>query len=91
MGLSVFVEQSSGEYVATLVGSPAVRAVRPTREAALAALQSVLAKHISTGHLVTLDVPKTGVTALFGKYADDPTLEDICKEAYRERDAEPKE
>ena len=29
-----------------------------------------------------------GLAGLFGKYRDDPTLREICEDAYQERDAE---
>ena len=37
---------------------------------------------------MTLDIESVGITSLAGKYSDDPTLESICADAYRERDAE---
>ena len=37
---------------------------------------------------VTLEVSTQGVTDLAGTYSTDPTLRDICVEAYHLRDAE---
>jgi hypothetical protein len=91
MTFPISVDQTNGEFVAALVGNATMQAARPTREAAIVALQSVLASQVAAGRLAMVEIPKTGVMALFGKYADDPTLDDICEEAYRERDLEPKE
>jgi hypothetical protein len=35
--------------------------------------------------------PQRGLSGLFGKYRDDPTLRDICDAAYQERDADVRE
>src|SRR5438270_870635 len=91
MKFPVLVESSNGAYVASLAGSESVRVSRPTREAAVIAVQSEIARRVATGELVTVDVPNTNISASFGAFADDPTLEDICDEIYRERAAEPKE
>jgi hypothetical protein len=88
MTFSATVHQSNGQFEATLVGAPDVRASAPSREEALAALESTIAQRIERGELVSLDVPGRGVSGLFGKYRDDPTLAEIRDAAYRERDAD---
>jgi hypothetical protein len=88
MTFSVIVSPLDNRFTAALVGEPEVRAVGPTREAAIAALRAEVTQRVDRGELVTLDVDSAGITGLAGKYRDDPTLEDICAEAYRERDAE---
>ena len=40
---------------------------------------------VHPGDLVALEVRRRGLTGLFGKYRDDPTLRDICDQAYRDR------
>jgi len=40
---------------------------------------------------VSLEISPGSVTALAGAFADDPSLREICEQAYRERDAELKE
>jgi hypothetical protein len=40
------------------------------------------------GELAFLDIPFPGIIGLAGKYADDPSLAEICEEAYKARDAE---
>jgi hypothetical protein len=89
MTFPVMIEASNGQFVAVLVGAPAIRAVGPTRDAALAALHTDLAQRLARGELVSLDLAPTGVSGLAGTYSTDPTLRDICTEAYRARDTEP--
>jgi hypothetical protein len=88
MTFPVLVESYNGQFAATLVGEPTIRAVGSTRDAALAALQAELAQRLARGELVFLELAPAGVSALAGKYRTDPTLRDICTEAYRQRDAE---
>ena len=88
MNFYVMVHTAEGQFEATLVGAPDVRAMAPTRAGALAALETVIEKRVERGELVTLQIGRKGLAGLFGKYRDDPTLQDICDEAYKERDAE---
>ena len=81
------VHPSNGEFEAALVVAPDDRATVRTREDALAALESVLAERLDHGQLVALEVRRHGLTGLFGKYRDDPTLREICAQAYQDRDA----
>ena len=90
MTFPVLIESSDGQFAAALVGAPTIRAIGPTRAAALAALQTELARRLERGDLVSLELPLTGVSGLAGAYRTDPTLRDICTEAYRTRDTEPK-
>jgi hypothetical protein len=92
MSFPVFVHQDNGHFVATLIGAPEVRVTAPTREGAIAQMQVALDRRHAAGELVFLEVStRKGVSAIAGKYRDDPTLKDIREEIYRERDAEPKE
>ncbi len=88
MTFSVIVSPLEDRFTAALVGEPEVRAVGRTREAAIAALKAEVRQRVECGELIALDFDSVGITSLAGKYRDDPTLEDICAEAYRERDAE---
>jgi hypothetical protein len=88
MTFSAVVSSYEDRFAAALVGEPQVRAVGRTREAAIAALQAEVAQRVGRGELIALDIDVVGVTSLAGKYRDDPTLGDICADAYRERDAE---
>src|SRR5687767_9511790 len=88
MTFSVIVHSHAGQFEATLIGAPEVRATAPTRAEALAALETVIEKRVEQGEIVNLEIGKKGLMGFFGKYRDDPTLQDICDEAYRERDAD---
>lgn len=88
MTFPVTVQPSNGEFAATLVGAPDVRALSSSRAEALAALQVVIERRIAGGELVALEVRRDGVSGLAGKFRDDPTLRQICEEAYQERNAE---
>src|ERR1051325_8006077 len=91
MSFPILVHQDNGHFVASLIGEPKLRATAPTRDAALAELQQVLQKRVAHGDLVFLDLPRQGNTAVAGYFRDDPTLQEIRDEIYRERNAEPKE
>ena len=88
MTFPVWIESRNGQFAATLVGAPAIRAVGPTRAEALAALQTELSQRLARGELVSLELAPLGVSGLAGTYGTDPTLHDICTEAYRTRDTE---
>jgi hypothetical protein len=88
MTFPVLVESGEGWFAASLAGAPEVRGIAPTRDEAVAALKSQLAERIAHGELFSLEVADSGVTSLAGTFADDPSLREICSEAYRDRDAE---
>ena len=88
MTMTVLVQQSNGLFSASLVGSPTLQAVRPSRSEAIAALQSELAEKVANGELVDLEVRPVGVSGLSGTFRDDPALQEICDEIYDQRDAE---
>jgi hypothetical protein len=88
MTFPVIVEPENGQFAASLVGMPQVRVVKPTRAQAEAALKIELEQRIRAGELISLEVDGGGILAVAGKFRDDPTLHDICDEAYRARDAE---
>ena len=67
---------------------PEVRSVAPSRDEAIAALKSQIAGRIAQGELFSVEIEAGGVSRLAGKYADDPTLREICSEVYEQRDAE---
>ena len=59
-----------------------------TKDEALTALRANIDQRFAHGELLLLDVPYRAVTDFAGLFKDDPTLRDICEEAYRLRDAE---
>jgi hypothetical protein len=87
MTFPVSIQPADGQFEATLVGAPDVRATAATREQALAALEAAIESRLDRGELVALEVRRRGLTWLFGKYQSDPTLREICQEAYQARDA----
>jgi hypothetical protein len=91
MMLPVLVRPVDGQFAATLVGAPDVRATASTYVEALAALQAVIEQLFGQGELVALEVGRRGVAGLAGTYRDDPTLREICDEAYRQRSSQPVE
>jgi hypothetical protein len=92
MAFPIFIHQDNGQYTATLLGAPDVRVSAPTRQEALAQMQAALEQRLAAGELVFLDVPAPeGIMAAAGKHQDDPFLDDIVEDIYRQRDAEPKE
>jgi hypothetical protein len=88
MTFPVCIEAHNGNFTATLLGSPNLRAEGATRDQALERIKGIIAERMRHGELVFVEVSSPGLLGLAGKYADDPTLSDICEEAYRARDAE---
>lgn len=88
MTVPVLVQQSNGQFSASLLGSFALHVVRASRAEAITALQQELATRVAAGEVIELEVQPLGVSSLAGKFRDDPTLRDICDEIYHERDAE---
>jgi hypothetical protein len=88
MTVPVWVEQSNGKFTATILGAPQVKAQADTKEQAVAAVTAQLRNAIAHGQVVFVDPGFVGVSGLAGKYKDDPTLREICEEAYRLRDAD---
>jgi len=87
MVIPVRIETQNGTVTASVAGWSEMRVDAPTREAAMHGLRTLVAERIGTGELAVLDVG-TGVSDIAGIFRDDPTLREICEEAYRLRDAE---
>ena len=62
-----------------------------TYEGVVTATLVGIEQQIELGELLSLNIERVGVSSLQGKYANDPTLREICTEAYTLRDAEPVE
>ena len=86
MTFPIFVEPCNGQFAARLAGEETLRVVRPTRDEAVAAMESELQQRVSRGELLTVELPKRGAAAVAGKFADDPSLPEIVDEIYAERD-----
>lgn len=88
MTFPIFVQSENGQFAAQLVGEHCLRIVRPTRDEALSAMHDELRRRVQCGELVTVSVANTGVIAVAGKFADDPTLQHICDDIYTQRHGE---
>jgi len=91
MTFPVLVEPCEDHFSATLVGVPQLRVVGRTRQEALAALKTAISQRVGRGELLWLEIDTLGAAELAGKYASDPTLPQICADAYQARDAEPRQ
>ena len=88
MAFPVLIEICDGQFSASLVGAPDVRVIGLTRAEAIVALQAEIAQRIARGELLSLEVEEGGVSSLAGKFRTDPTLREICEDAYKLRDSE---
>ena len=88
MTIPVWVEQQNGKFTASVPGVPGIQASGATREMAVAEARLQLRSSLSSGQIVLVDVDFVGVSGLAGSYQDDPTIMEICAEAYRLRDEE---
>jgi hypothetical protein len=88
MSFPILVEAQNGHFTAFLVGAPDLSVVKATREQAIAALRVEIQHRIHQDELLSLEVETVGVSDMAGIFTDDPTLRDICDEAYRLRDSE---
>jgi hypothetical protein len=82
----VFIDSVNGHFVVRLATRPDLQAEAATREGALEALRDVVHGHFGTGNLAFKPIEPKGPQAWAGVFKDDPTLDDICREAYRQRD-----
>ena len=88
MTLSILIEQTNGRFTATLAGAPSVSGVAETRSGAVAALETEVRRRLIAGELTTIEIETQGISHLSGRFADDPSLREICADAYAARDAE---
>lgn len=88
MTFPIVVKMHDDQFSASLVGAPDVRVVELTRDQAIAALKANLQQRVEHGELLSLDIDAVSISSLAGKYSTDPTLREICNQAYQRRDAE---
>ena len=88
MTIPVWVEQQHGKFTASVPGVPGIHASGATRELAVADVRSQIRSGMTNGQIVMVDVDFVGVSGLAGTYQDDPSILEICAEAYRLRDEE---
>jgi hypothetical protein len=89
MKFPIQLEQINGHFSASMLGNPALRVDAPSREAALSAMQTEISRRIQLGEIVWLDIPQPGMIDFVGILKDDPTLEELREEIYRQRDSKP--
>lgn len=88
MNFPVSIESSGDRFTASLLGAPEVSVTAATREVAIAELRKIVSQRVIEGQITFLDIPPCSVTDFIGIFRDDPTLDDICEDAYRQRNAE---
>jgi hypothetical protein len=87
MTLPILIQSTAGQFSASLLGSPEIRFVGSSKEEAIAGLQHQLSQKMKAGEIVNMELAP-GISGLAGRFADDPSLREICDEIYRERDAD---
>ena len=85
MSFPVVIEACEDQFAASLLGAPNVRVVRPTRSLVISALTDEIQQRIKEGELASLEIDMIGVSGIAGKYEKDPTLREICRNAYQRR------
>ncbi len=88
MTFPISVESHDGQFIASLVGTSNVRAVESTHSQAISSLKVKIHQSIESGELYLLELDTVGISNLAGKYEADPTLRDICDNAYKKRNEE---
>ena len=88
MAFPISIQTSNSQYIASLLGMPNMQAVATSRREAVRVLKEKITTGIAQGELLFLDIDPITLADLAGKYADDPTLDEITEEIYRLRDAE---
>jgi hypothetical protein len=88
MTFAVKVESTDDRFTAVLLGAPDVQSTGTTADEAVDGLRKEIERRTNSGCLRTVDVPTAGLSTFAGRFRDDPTLREICEEAYRLRDEE---
>ncbi len=88
MTFPILIEPYNGQFAASLLGAPEMRAVMPTRDKAISALETEIHQMIEGGELLSLEIDALSVSSMAGKYRSDSTLREICDNALKIRDNE---
>lgn len=88
MTFPVLIESENGKFVASLLGTSDVRVMEKTRSQAIVSLKAKISQRMEKGELLFLELDKPGISTFAAKYKSDPTLRDICADAYQKRDEE---
>ncbi len=88
----VAIEQVNGHYVAASLAFPDLRAEAETEALAVAGVKGMVAEKLRTRKIVRIDIvaPVRDPMRWAGSFTglDGEVLQEICDEAYRQRDAE---
>ena len=88
MTFPISVQAENGQFRASMVGEDSVFAIGATREEAISSVEKEIARRLASGELAVVDPAEKSWDGLFGAFADDPTLTDMCNEIYAERERE---
>ncbi len=88
MTFPVIVESNEGRFHASLVGASNIFAIEASRSQAITSLEAKIHQRIESGELLFLNIDNVGISSVAGKYKSDPTLREICDDAYAQRDEE---
>ncbi len=88
MTFPILIEPYDGQFVASLLGAPKLRAVKPTRDKAISALETEIHQRIEKKELLSLEIGTCSISSMAGKYSSDSTLREICENALKIRDDE---
>jgi hypothetical protein len=88
MSITAIFEKTNGKYSATVAGIPWLRADGASQDDVVRSLTDQVRDGLANGSVILLDVESKGLSGIAGTYRDDPSLQDICDEAYQLRDAE---
>jgi hypothetical protein len=86
VSVPVCVYEENGQFVAQLVGLPACRGSGETKELAVNKVKSQLIVGQPRGEIVWIPAEPASVHPCVGIFKDDPTLEEMLREIYAERD-----
>lgn len=85
----LFRKEPTNGYVATALDWPHCQVTAPTREAALAQIQTAIVDLLTTGEIVDLEIPTpvipTPYADTFGMFRDDPTFATFVEEVNQYR------
>jgi hypothetical protein len=88
MDLAIKLDQLNGHYSAALLGNPELHAEGPTPEEAVEAIRRRVQDEINRSRILMIHVDAHPVVAMAGILKDDPTLDEMVAQIYRQRDEE---
>lgn len=89
MNIDVKITKANGTFTASVLGDPSIRVEAPNPSVAIQQLRIILERMVHDGELTSIEVSGNGIADFVGILKDDPTLEEMVAEIYRQRDLEP--